>query len=120
MELLRSAVSEENKKSSRWSSMENHLTTLATAVATETALQAEVSAFDTILDGLTQGEKDSLNASAFVVAARALYVAKIANSNGQVVGIRGSISGINALVQADGDYSVAEKAEFAAAKTNEV
>jgi hypothetical protein len=120
-EVLRGDRKQEKKKEGRWDSMEGHLKTLAIRKAQKASLTSEVAAFDAIIAGIvSQAKQDELNASAVVVRIRAIYAQDIARENAGVVGQRGSISALNDLVQADGEYNATEKQEFTDAKANEV
>lgn len=121
-EILREDVTPEfEKKVSRLRSIQSHLGSLTVAKSRKAALISEVTEFDSIIAGIVSSAKqDEINACDLVVRIKNIMTTLVANQTGQVNGQRADISGINDLVQADADYTQAEKDEFTALKDNEV
>jgi hypothetical protein len=120
-EVTRVTRSMRRKKNLRLDSMENHVANIVAEKAINASLNAEVTDFDAIVDGIVSVPKqDEINASALVVRVKATLTTLIAQSDARLAAHRLNLSNLNDLVQADGDHNATEKAEYQAAKDNEV
>jgi hypothetical protein len=120
-EFLRATRVANRKKKRRLDSIEGHIEEIIAHKATKTSLEADVAAFNTSIAGIvSQPKQDEINALATVIRMQAIYASDIAAVDARIARKRTAIDNINTLVQADADYTAAEKTEFQNMKDNEV
>jgi hypothetical protein len=120
-ELLRVNRMNGKKKENRIDSLEDHILTLTNLKATEATIQTKIDGLAAVINAIPPGvERDNLNADAAIVEKRASLDIALLDAQSNIQQRRAFITALNDLVQADSDYTVAEKQQYADAKTNEV